>query len=70
MSNIYKQTTNNDYCSETIDCQVQPGQALHVLVTYDEVMTSGTPQVEENWHLCLCMCCCCFVRYVSGNTCG
>ena len=31
----------------TID--VQPDQALHVLVKYGGVMTSCTPQAGENW---------------------
>ena len=28
---------------------VQPDQALYLLMSYDEVMTSGTPQVGKNW---------------------
>ena len=33
---IYKQTTNNDCCSEIIDIDVQPDRTLHVLMKYDE----------------------------------
>ena len=45
---------------ETID--VQPDQALHVLMRYDKVMTSGTPQVNL---IALSVIFC--ARCVSGN---
>ena len=45
---IYKQTTNNDYCSIIDYCCPARSGAICVNASYDEVMTSGTPQVGEN----------------------